>query len=100
MSGWSVVQAAQVYPISQLNQHTSSVLDEINNSGRPAAITKHGRFVALVYPLAGVELESVVLSHGPLAEEFRHYAKDDNQDDLLSTAEVETMIQSHGENYA
>jgi antitoxin (DNA-binding transcriptional repressor) of toxin-antitoxin stability system len=97
MSGRSV-EAAQVYSISQLNQHTASVLDKINNSGRPAAITKHGRFVALVYPIAGVAIESVVLSRGPLAEEFKDYMEADNEADLLSPEDVEKVIKSQSGN--
>lgn len=89
-SGQSV-EAAQVFSVSQLNQHTAQVLDEINQSKLPAVVTKHGRFVALITPLAGVEVETVVLAHGPLAEEFRAYAHADDEPPLTPD-EVEREV--------
>lgn len=92
-SGQSV-EAAQVYTVSQLNQHTAQVLDEVNQSKRPAVVTRHGRFVALITPLAGVEVESVVLSHGPLAEEFRSHVRNGEPTEPLSLDEVDSEINS------
>lgn len=51
-----------VYTMRQLNQDTAGVIAEINRSGRPAAITKHGRFVALIQPLEGAQIETKVLT--------------------------------------
>lgn len=53
---------AQVYTMRQLNQNTAAVMAEINASNEPALITKHGRLVALIQPLEGVKVESMVLS--------------------------------------
>ena len=53
---------AKVYTMRQLNQQAAAVLDEINRSGQPAVITRHGRFVAMITPLAGMKVESLVLS--------------------------------------
>lgn len=92
-SGQSV-DAAQVYSVSQLNQHTAQVLEEINHSKRPAVVTRHGRFVALITPLAGVEVESVVLSHGPLADELHGRLRDGEPVGTLSADEVEAEIDS------
>ena len=93
-SGQSV-EAAQVYSVTQLNQHTAQVLEEINNSGRPAVVTRHGKFVALITPLASLEVESVALSAGPLASEFAEYERQDlKAGDLLSPAEVDHLIES------
>ncbi|GAA2468557.1 type II toxin-antitoxin system Phd/YefM family antitoxin [Winogradskya humida] len=50
------------YTMAELNQQTSRVLDEINAAGESALITKHGRLVALVQPLASMKIESMVLS--------------------------------------
>lgn len=88
------VEAAQVYTMSELNQHTAQVLDEINQSKRPAVVTRHGRFVAMITPLAGVEVESVVLSQGPLADELHARLRDGESTRSLSAAEVEAEIDS------
>jgi prevent-host-death family protein len=61
---------AKIYTMSELNQRTAQVIEEINDSGRPALITKHGRFMALITPLRDATIESLVLSQGPLAEEM------------------------------
>ena len=53
---------AQAYTMRQLNQNTAGVIDEINASGRAAVVTKHGRLVAMITPLEGVKIESMVLS--------------------------------------
>lgn len=58
----SKLNSAQTYTMRQLNQDTADVIRKINESGEPAAITRHGRFVALITPLADVEVESVVLA--------------------------------------
>src|SRR5438067_6844264 len=47
----------KIYTMRELNQRTAQVLEEINDNKRPAAITKHGRFVALVLPLRDAEIE-------------------------------------------
>lgn len=58
----SQLGSTQTYTMRELNQHTADVIREINESGNPAAITRHGRFVALITPLANAEVESAVLS--------------------------------------
>lgn len=63
------VEAPRVYTMTELNQHTARVLEEVNESGRPAVVTRHGRFLALLTPLAGAESEA--LSSGPLADDLR-----------------------------
>jgi antitoxin (DNA-binding transcriptional repressor) of toxin-antitoxin stability system len=90
-SGQSV-EAARVYSVSQLNQHTAQVLEEINQSKRPAVVTRHGRFVALITPLAGVGVESVVLSRGPLADELYSRVGGGSPSRNLSADEVEAEI--------
>ena len=61
----------KTYTMRELNQRTARVLEEINDSGSPAVITRHGRFIALVTPLRGAAIEAMVLSHGRLAD-FLH----------------------------
>jgi prevent-host-death family protein len=65
------VEAPRVYTMTELNQQTARVLEEVNQSGWPAVITRHGRFVAMLTPLAAGQAESVALSRGPFADELR-----------------------------
>ena len=52
---------ARIYTMRDLNQRTAEVMRDIEEHGRPAFITKHGRFVAVIRPLGG-EVESRVLA--------------------------------------
>lgn len=56
------VGSEQIYTMRELNQDTAHVMKKINDSGRPAVITRHGRFVALVTPLLGRNLEGVAIA--------------------------------------
>lgn len=47
----------RLYTMRELNQNTANVLREINDDGRPAIITRHGRFIAAIVPLASAGLE-------------------------------------------
>lgn len=55
------VESSQTYTMRELNQRTAEVMREINDSGRPAAITRRGRFIALITPLASEQVESAAL---------------------------------------
>ncbi|MBA2473555.1 MAG: hypothetical protein H0V41_15455 [Pseudonocardiales bacterium] len=88
------VEAAQVYTVTQLNQHCGEVMREIARLGRPAAVTRQGKFVALITPLADVDVESVVLSEGPLADEFDDYERDATLAGSLSADDVDELIES------
>ena len=61
---------ALVYTMRDLNQHTARVMGEIEKTGKPAFITRHGRFVAIVTPVSPGQVESRVL-----AEMAREVAK-------------------------
>lgn len=61
----------RIFKVSDLNQDTAGVLKEINESGRPAVVTKHGRFVAMITPLEGRNVEGLLVgallrSHPPV----------------------------------
>ncbi|MGV9865688.1 hypothetical protein [Rhodococcus koreensis] len=59
---WSTdVAHAHIFTMRELNQDTAEVMRKINKSGRPAAITRRGRFIALITPLANARVESAVL---------------------------------------
>ena len=61
---------ALVFTMRDLNQQTARVMAEIEESGKPAFITRHGRFVAVITPLVPGRVESRVL-----AEMAREIAK-------------------------
>lgn len=97
-SGQSV-EAVAVYTVSQLSQQCAQVLEQINASGRPAAVTRHGKFVAMITPLAGSQVESVVLSEGPLAAEYTTIAKEALADEstLWSSDDVARLLGAEGD---
>jgi len=45
-----------------LNRQTAQIMAEVERSGKPAFITRHGRFVAIIKPLEPGEVESRVLA--------------------------------------
>ncbi|NUW37043.1 hypothetical protein HTZ77_37420 [Nonomuraea sp. SMC257] len=51
-----------IYKMRDLNQRTAEVIQEINDSGRPAVITRHGTFVALITPLLNKGLEGELIA--------------------------------------
>jgi prevent-host-death family protein len=57
-----VADDALVFTMRDLNQQTARIMNEIEKTGRPAFITKHGRFVAIITPLAPGQVESRVLA--------------------------------------
>jgi prevent-host-death family protein len=55
------VASSHLYTMRELNQNTAKVLREINESGEPALITRQGRPIALITPLAEERVEAAVL---------------------------------------
>jgi antitoxin (DNA-binding transcriptional repressor) of toxin-antitoxin stability system len=53
---------ALVYTMRDLNQQTARVFSEIERTGKPAFITRHGRFVAVIRPLSPRPAESRILA--------------------------------------
>ena len=53
---------AVVYTMRDLNQRTASIMSQVEKTGKPAFITRHGRFVAMITPLAPGQVESYVLA--------------------------------------
>ena len=62
MSPQAQVASSHTYSMRELNQNTAHVIREINESGEPALITRQGRPVALITPLANVRVEAAVLT--------------------------------------
>jgi antitoxin (DNA-binding transcriptional repressor) of toxin-antitoxin stability system len=63
---------ALVFTMRELNQQTARIMGQIEKTGKPAFVTRHGRFVALIMPLASGQVESRVL-----AEMTRELARQD-----------------------
>jgi antitoxin (DNA-binding transcriptional repressor) of toxin-antitoxin stability system len=61
-----------------LNQQASRVMSEIENSGQPAFITRHGRFIAVITPLAPGQVESQVLAEMAREIEKREWHQADD----------------------
>ena len=54
-------EEALVITMRDLNQQTARVIEEIEKAGKPAVITRHGKFMAIIRPLAPGQVESRVL---------------------------------------
>lgn len=67
-------EEALVYTMRELNQQTARIMSEIERTGKPAFITRHGRFVATIVPLEPGQVESRVL-----AEMAREIGKRDQE---------------------
>jgi antitoxin (DNA-binding transcriptional repressor) of toxin-antitoxin stability system len=46
----------------ELNQQTARIMGQIEKTGKPAFVTRHGRLIALIQPLAPGQVESRVLA--------------------------------------
>ena len=66
---------ALVYTMRDLNQQTASIMREIEKTGKPAFITRHGQFVAMITPLAPGQVESRVLAE--MAREIADRTQDE-----------------------
>ena len=88
------IDAPRVYTMTELNQQTARVLEEVNRTGQPAVITRHGRFVAMLTPLETGQVESAALSRGALADDIRAARRAAATETLLSTDEVAAEVDS------
>lgn len=52
---------ALVFTMRELNQQTARIMKQIEETGQPAIITKHSRFIGIIRPLAPGQVESRVL---------------------------------------
>ena len=54
-------EEALVFTMRDLNQQTAQVMEEIEKAGRACHHHRHGRFIAIIRPLAPGQVESRVL---------------------------------------
>jgi prevent-host-death family protein len=80
------IASSHWYTMRELNQNTAKVLREINESGQPALITRQGRPIALIAPLADERVEAAVL--GALLESAPQLAGKEPLGEILESKEV------------
>lgn len=49
--------SARIVTVRELARDTASVLKEINDTGEPAVVSRHGKLIAVLAPLGGAKLE-------------------------------------------
>lgn len=81
------VGSTQIYTMRELNHETPRVIREINESGKPAVISRRGRFVALITPLADSGVEAAALSAAVEAAPDRAQLLGDENVEAVYTAE-------------
>ncbi|MGW7278864.1 hypothetical protein ACWGIV_11270 [Streptomyces sp. NPDC054844] len=54
--------SARIVTMRELTNKTSEIMRELNDAGEAALVTKHGRFIALIQPLAGVKVEALAIN--------------------------------------
>jgi antitoxin (DNA-binding transcriptional repressor) of toxin-antitoxin stability system len=60
-ASWADGDEALVFGMSELDPQTAHIITEIETVGKPAFITRDGRFVAVITPLAAGQVDSRVL---------------------------------------
>jgi antitoxin (DNA-binding transcriptional repressor) of toxin-antitoxin stability system len=87
---------AKTFTVRDLNQRTAWVLEEINKHQQPALITRYGRIVAALLPVAHQDISEIVL--GPPTEfgrGLRAQARAD-EDGTLPTHSAEDLAAEFG----
>ena len=51
--------------IRDLTRNAGSVVEEVERSGRPALVTRHGKPVAVIFAVDEESLEDYLLAHAP-----------------------------------
>ncbi|MCW2899054.1 MAG: hypothetical protein JWO67_1319 [Streptosporangiaceae bacterium] len=92
--GGALTGTARTYTMRELSQRTAQVIDEINDHGEQALVTKHGRIIALITPMREAAVESIVLSRGPVSDALQDRINDDSQESY-SSDEVAEKIRRH-----
>lgn len=87
-----IPDSIRIYTARELRFSTSRVLDEIGAAARPAIISRSGRFVAVITPLAEITVK--VFSHGPLASGLIERASRD-QGPSYSPEDIAARFRTH-----
>jgi prevent-host-death family protein len=87
-AGYAISQD-RIYTMRELNQHTADVLREINERRETALITRHGRFIAAIIPLASADIEANLV--GKILQEVEYKSQLLGERDLSEIAETESV---------
>ncbi|MFE3932025.1 hypothetical protein [Streptomyces sp. YIM B13508] len=77
---------ARVVTARELAHSTSRILRELNETGQSALVTKHGRYIALIQPLADAQVETISLQSLALA------GLDDDDTESVDSDEVRRRL--------
>lgn len=83
----------RIVTMRELSQATGKVMGEILEENRPAMVTKHGRFLAVIVPVAGDKIESFVLAH---LDEFVGLHDFDDQETEVRSVSTEEAAKDLG----
>ncbi|WP_369218168.1 type II toxin-antitoxin system prevent-host-death family antitoxin [Streptomyces flavofungini] len=75
----------RVVTMRQLSNGASDIVRQVNETNRPAVVTKHGRYVAVIQPLSNAEVESIALKGLAAAADL--------EDNYSESADMATMMQ-------
>ncbi len=82
--------------VRDLQRNPGRILDELERSGRPAFVTRHGQPAAVLLPLDAAALEDYVLANGPEYVASMHETDEDGRAgrarsaaDVIADIEVE-----------
>jgi prevent-host-death family protein len=71
------VARVESYGIRDLQRRSSQIVREVEKTGRPALITRHGKVAAVLFPLDADEFEDYVLATAPeFVESFEEAERD------------------------
>lgn len=84
----SGIGQVHLYTMRELNQDTAGTIAEINTTGIPGVITRHGRFVAVIYPLADSPIESFAVARALEDVETRNQLTGEATVTAISTAQA------------
>ncbi|MEV5374979.1 type II toxin-antitoxin system Phd/YefM family antitoxin [Streptomyces nondiastaticus] len=79
-----------IVTMRDLGQNAAKTIDRINESGRPALVTRHGRPQAAIIPLANAHIATTVLAHPDSALRKSVVAAEEElaKDGAISSADV------------
>ncbi|MGH2634143.1 MAG: type II toxin-antitoxin system Phd/YefM family antitoxin [Tepidiformaceae bacterium] len=81
--------------IRELSRNTGGVVDAVQQTGRPAFVTRHGRLVAAVIPISEAAMEDYILSTAPEFVDAMREAEADLK--AGKTRRLEAVLEEMGE---
>jgi hypothetical protein len=92
------VGEARLVTMRELSQRTAHVIAEINDANAPALVTRHGRFQAIIWPLAHKKIESLVLNHlSEIVSGLEEFDKNQSEAAVVSTEKAAELLQRSAE---